>query len=89
MCLNAAPEVVEKAGDTSLSKLKNLYSHAKDLSENEVRCFYLSKLINLTFFPFSKVRLNVFLLCYSHCVENDFGFYIIWLQCFEYVDKST
>ncbi|KAJ4845342.1 SAGA-associated factor 29 A [Turnera subulata] len=34
--LQATPEVVEKPGDTSLSKLKNLYNQAKDLSENEV-----------------------------------------------------
>ncbi|KAJ4729321.1 SGF29 tudor-like domain [Melia azedarach] len=31
-----APEVVEKPGDNSLAKLKNLYIQAKDLSENEV-----------------------------------------------------
>ncbi|KAM0954856.1 hypothetical protein ACFX13_023740 [Malus domestica] len=34
--LQATPEVVEKPGDNSLSKLKNLYVHAKDLSESEV-----------------------------------------------------
>ncbi|KAM5577903.1 hypothetical protein ABKV19_008300 [Rosa sericea] len=34
--LQATPEVVEKPGDSSLSKLKNLYAHAKELSENEV-----------------------------------------------------
>lgn len=41
---NKAPEVVEKPGDNSLSKLKNLYAHAKELSENEVTyvCSYLS-----------------------------------------------
>lgn len=33
---NAAPEIVEKPGDTSLSKLKNLYIQAKELSESEV-----------------------------------------------------
>lgn len=33
----AAPEVVEKPGNTSLAKLKNLYAQAKDLSESEVR----------------------------------------------------
>ena len=32
-----APEVVEKPGDNSLSKLKNLYAHAKELSESEVK----------------------------------------------------
>lgn len=39
--LNAAPEVVEKAGDNSLSKLKSLYTQAKELSETEVTyvCF--------------------------------------------------
>ncbi|KAJ6751560.1 hypothetical protein OIU85_002033 [Salix viminalis] len=31
-----APEVVEKPGDTSLAKLKSLYTQAKDLSESEV-----------------------------------------------------
>lgn len=36
LCSNAAPEVVEKPGDTSLSKLKNLYIQAKELSESEV-----------------------------------------------------
>ncbi|TXG54740.1 hypothetical protein EZV62_019996 [Acer yangbiense] len=35
--LQATPEVVEKAGDNSLAKLKNLYIQAKDLSENEVK----------------------------------------------------
>ncbi|CAN8266201.1 unnamed protein product [Cochlearia groenlandica] len=34
--LQATPEIVEKPGDTSLSKLKNLYIQAKELSENEV-----------------------------------------------------
>ncbi|KAF3444555.1 hypothetical protein FNV43_RR14247 [Rhamnella rubrinervis] len=34
--LHATPEVVEKPGDNSLAKLKNLYALAKDLSENEV-----------------------------------------------------
>ncbi|XP_050223261.1 SAGA-associated factor 29 homolog A-like isoform X2 [Mercurialis annua] len=34
--LQATPEVVEKPGDTSLSRLKNLYTQAKDLSESEV-----------------------------------------------------
>ncbi|KAL3629159.1 SAGA-associated factor 29 A [Castilleja foliolosa] len=32
----AAPEVVEKLGDISLSRLKTLYTRAKDLSESEV-----------------------------------------------------
>ncbi|KAF4379986.1 hypothetical protein G4B88_029978 [Cannabis sativa] len=32
-----APEVVEKPGDNSLAKLKHLYTHAKDLSQSEVR----------------------------------------------------
>lgn len=41
---NKAPEVVEKPGDNSLLKLKNLYAQAKELSENEVKyvCSYLS-----------------------------------------------
>ncbi|KAJ9152840.1 hypothetical protein P3X46_026355 [Hevea brasiliensis] len=34
--LQATPEVVEKPGDNSLSRLKILYTQAKDLSENEV-----------------------------------------------------
>ncbi|CAN7044881.1 unnamed protein product [Brassica rapa subsp. trilocularis] len=34
--LQSSPEVVEKPGDTSLSKLKNLYIQAKELSESEV-----------------------------------------------------
>lgn len=34
--LQTTPEVVEKPGDNSLSKLKNLYVHAKDRSEREV-----------------------------------------------------
>ncbi|XP_048493795.1 SAGA-associated factor 29 homolog A isoform X3 [Beta vulgaris subsp. vulgaris] len=35
--LQTNPEVVEKPGDASLSKLKLLYTQAKDLSETEVR----------------------------------------------------
>ncbi|KNA21156.1 hypothetical protein SOVF_045980 isoform A [Spinacia oleracea] len=35
--LQTNPEVVEKPGDMSLSKLKNLYIQAKDLAETEVR----------------------------------------------------
>ncbi|GMI67085.1 SaGa associated Factor 29 a [Hibiscus trionum] len=34
--LQATPEVVEKPGDSSLSKLKTLYIQARDLSEKEV-----------------------------------------------------
>ncbi|KAL0014420.1 hypothetical protein SO802_001489 [Lithocarpus litseifolius] len=34
--LQATPEVVEKPGDNSLSRLKILYTHAKELSEAEV-----------------------------------------------------
>ncbi|KAK8540779.1 hypothetical protein V6N13_068215 [Hibiscus sabdariffa] len=34
--LQATPEVVERPGDSSLSRLKTLYIQAKDLSENEV-----------------------------------------------------
>ncbi|XP_027102023.2 SAGA-associated factor 29 homolog A [Coffea arabica] len=34
--LQATPEVVEKPGDDSLSRLKMLYTRAKDLSESEV-----------------------------------------------------
>ncbi|KAJ8750289.1 hypothetical protein K2173_014204 [Erythroxylum novogranatense] len=34
--LQTTPEVVEKPGDSSLSRLKSLYIQAKDLSENEV-----------------------------------------------------
>lgn len=35
--LQTTPEVVDKHGDNSLTKLKNLYAHAKELSEIEVR----------------------------------------------------
>ncbi|GAB4847898.1 SAGA-associated factor 29 A [Ancistrocladus abbreviatus] len=35
--LQSTPEVVEKPGDTSLLRLKNLYTQAKELSETEVR----------------------------------------------------
>lgn len=38
----ADPEVVEKPGDMSLSKLKNLYIQAKDLAETEVRYFFIT-----------------------------------------------
>ncbi|KAL1564244.1 SAGA-associated factor 29 A, variant 2 [Salvia divinorum] len=34
--ISSGPEVVEKAGDSSLSKLKMLYIQAKELSESEV-----------------------------------------------------
>lgn len=34
--LQSTPEVVEKPGDTSLSRLKTLYTQAKELSESEV-----------------------------------------------------
>jgi len=34
---DTAPEVVEKPGDTSLARLKVLYTQAKDLSESEAR----------------------------------------------------
>uniref|UniRef100_A0A7N0UKR2 SGF29 C-terminal domain-containing protein n=1 Tax=Kalanchoe fedtschenkoi TaxID=63787 RepID=A0A7N0UKR2_KALFE len=34
--LQTNPEVVEKPGDTSLSKLRYFYTHAKELAENEV-----------------------------------------------------
>ena len=36
-CWGADPEVVEKPGDMSLSKLKNLYTQAKELAETEMR----------------------------------------------------
>lgn len=36
MLINAAPELVERPSDTSLLKLKYLYSRAKELSESEV-----------------------------------------------------
>lgn len=38
--INAAPEIVEKPGDSSLSRLKSLYIQAKDLSEKEVMYVY-------------------------------------------------
>ncbi|KAK4603505.1 hypothetical protein RGQ29_012143 [Quercus rubra] len=34
--LQGTPEMVEKPGDNSLSRLKSLYTHAKELSETEV-----------------------------------------------------
>lgn len=40
----AAPEVVEKPGDNSLSKLKMLYTQAKELSESEMRYLCLHRL---------------------------------------------
>jgi SAGA-associated factor 29 len=42
LLFNAAPEVVEKPGDTSLAKLKTLYTQAKELSESEVRYMYIN-----------------------------------------------
>lgn len=42
LLFNAAPEVVEKPGDTSLAKLKSLYTQAKELSESEVRYMYIN-----------------------------------------------
>lgn len=33
---NSAPDVVEKTGDGSLTRLKALYTQAKELSETEV-----------------------------------------------------
>lgn len=39
--VNAAPEMVEKPTDSSLSKLRALYYQARDLSENEVRYVHL------------------------------------------------
>lgn len=36
MYIDAAPEVVEKPGDSSLARLKATYIQAKDLSEREV-----------------------------------------------------
>ncbi|KAF5739588.1 hypothetical protein HS088_TW12G00797 [Tripterygium wilfordii] len=44
--LQATPEVVEKPGDTSLARLKHLYTQAKDLSESEVT-FYSALLSQL------------------------------------------
>jgi hypothetical protein len=48
---DAAPELVEKTGDNSLTKLKALYTHAKELSENEVR-YTLSSFYNSDKFHF-------------------------------------
>lgn len=36
----AAPEMVEKPGDTSLGRLKMLYTQAKDLSDSEAKYVY-------------------------------------------------
>lgn len=38
---DAAPEVVEKPGDNSLSRLKMLYEKAKELAESEVKYAHL------------------------------------------------
>lgn len=38
--VNAAPEMVEKATDSSLARLRTLYFQAKDLSEAEVTYVY-------------------------------------------------
>lgn len=51
----AAPEVVEKPGDNSLSKLKTLYTQAKELSESEVRymvLFFQMKMVSSSCFSF-------------------------------------
>lgn len=53
--MQAAPEVVEKPGDSSLSKLKMLYMQAKELSESEVR--YVLTMM----FLFSEFVVSVFL----------------------------
>lgn len=37
LLVHKAPEVVEKPGDNSLSRLKMLYTQAKELSESEVK----------------------------------------------------
>ena len=37
---HAAPGVVEKPGDNSLSRLKMLYTQAKELSEGEIKCVH-------------------------------------------------
>ncbi|WOL14381.1 hypothetical protein Cni_G23161 [Canna indica] len=34
--IQSSPEVIEKSGDTILNRLRSLYCHAKELSENEV-----------------------------------------------------
>ncbi|XP_048140120.1 SAGA-associated factor 29 homolog A isoform X1 [Rhodamnia argentea] len=58
--LQTTPEVVEKLGDTSLSKLKHLYTHAKELSEAEVT--YGSLLVNSVMMSFFKPHLITCLL---------------------------
>lgn len=57
----AAPEVVEKPGDNSLSKLKTLYIQAKELSENEVAYVLNHTLMFLKFLMCSSVCEQPFL----------------------------
>ena len=61
----AAPEMVEKPGDNSLSRLKSLYTHAKELSETEVRYVQYFFFLGLCpFYNFYKVDIFYFLLFY-------------------------
>lgn len=61
----AAPEVVEKPGDNSLSRLKMLYIQAKELSESEVAYVDTCILCYLTISVWSACYVVIFLLvCY-------------------------
>lgn len=73
--VDAAPELVEKSGDNSLSKLKHLYTVAKDLSETEVKyahsIFYNSDKFHFYFiFPFNFIKL-VILVRSMFCTLNN------------------
>lgn len=58
--MQAAPEMVEKPGDTSLSKLKMLYIQAKELSESEVRYVWIVTEYVTLVFKFSYKHNNDF-----------------------------
>lgn len=55
--------MVEKPGDNSLARLKNLYTHAKELSEKEVRCDYIASTFTISTFA-------VFSSYYSYLVTG-------------------
>ena len=69
----AAPEVVEKPGDNSLSRLKILYTHAKELSETEVTYvqyyyYYYFFLGLCPFYNFYKVDIFCFLSFFIYLI---------------------
>lgn len=75
--------MVEKPGDSSLSRLKMLYIQAKELSENEVAYVYPCILSYVSIF-----FLNFLLNCYFHLAVI-LKLFFNWVQCFESVDKSV